>query len=372
MEYKICVYAIAKNEMKFIDRFYDSVKEADYVCVLDTGSSDGSFEKFKQLGIITDQKTYKNFRFDDARNDSMKLIPPDADICVCVDIDEFFEKGWSKIIKENWHEGVGRIRYRYTWNFNPDGSEGIVFMADKIHKNGAYKWKYPVHEILVPINDTKYEYLSLPQIQLNHKADDTKSRSNYLPLLKQSVKENPFDDRNVHYLGREYMFHGEYQKAIDMLKYHLTLPSATWADERCASMRYIAKCYDHLGDIQNEEYYLKLAILEAPHTREPYLELAILYYKQQKYLDCALTLENMFKIKERYLNYISSPECWSAMPYDYLSMCYYYLKEYDKAIDALFKAYELNPEKRFIDNIQINLKQKKFDNHFTVPEFVLS
>ena len=159
MEYKICVYAIAKNEMKFIDRFYDSVKEADYVCVLDTGSSDGSFEKFKQLGIITDQKTYKNFRFDDARNDSMKLIPLDADICVCVDIDEFFEKGWSKIIKENWHEGVGRIRYRYTWNFNPDGSEGIVFMADKIHKYGAYRWKYPVHEVLYQIDDKNYEYM---------------------------------------------------------------------------------------------------------------------------------------------------------------------------------------------------------------------
>ncbi len=364
MDYKICVYAIAKNEIKFVDRFFESVKEADYVCVLDTGSIDGTFEKFKQLGVITQQKKYKNFRFDVARNDSMKLIPNDTDICVCVDIDEYFEKGWSDILRQNWRDVVGRVRYRYTWNFNPDGSEGIVFMADKIHKNGAYKWKYPVHEILVPTNNQNLQYLDLKNIKLYHKADDTKSRSNYLPLLKMSVKENPFDDRNVHYLGRELMFHGQYKQAIEMLKYHLTLPTATWVDERCASMRYIAKCYEHLGDMQNEEYYLKLAILEAAHTREPYLELAILYYKQQKYLDCALTLENMFKIKERYLNYISSPECWSAMPYDYLSMCYYYLGVYLKSAKALTEAITLSDEKRLKDNLKCILNTqnvKKFE-----------
>ena len=42
MEKKICVYAIAKNEIKFVQRWFDSVKEADYVCVLDTGSDDGT------------------------------------------------------------------------------------------------------------------------------------------------------------------------------------------------------------------------------------------------------------------------------------------------------------------------------------------
>ena len=37
---KVCVYAICKNESQFVDRFMDSMSEADYVCVLDTGSSD--------------------------------------------------------------------------------------------------------------------------------------------------------------------------------------------------------------------------------------------------------------------------------------------------------------------------------------------
>ena len=41
---KVCVYAICKNEEKFIRRWYNSMKEADKIFVLDTGSSDGSFE----------------------------------------------------------------------------------------------------------------------------------------------------------------------------------------------------------------------------------------------------------------------------------------------------------------------------------------
>ena len=40
-------------------------------------------------------------------------------------------------------------------------------------------------------------------ITVNHYPDNSKSRSSYLPLLELSVKENPNNDRNMHYLGRE-------------------------------------------------------------------------------------------------------------------------------------------------------------------------
>ena len=42
---KICVYAICKNESKFINRWLASMSEADYIVVLDTGSTDGTYEK---------------------------------------------------------------------------------------------------------------------------------------------------------------------------------------------------------------------------------------------------------------------------------------------------------------------------------------
>ncbi|MBQ9795724.1 MAG: glycosyl transferase family 2, partial [Clostridia bacterium] len=295
---------------------------------------------------------------DIARNDSMKLIPDDTDICVCVDLDEVFVAGWTEKLKANWKENTTQARYRYTWNFNPDGSEGIVFMSEKIHRNKFFKWKHPVHEILTPARDFKNIIVDIPTIQLNHLADNTKSRSSYLPLLELSVKENPNDDRNVHYLGREYMFYGKFDKAIETLQRHLTLPTSTWNLERSASLRYIANCYKHKKDFINQEKYLHLAILEADYTREAYYELAVFYFEQKNYLKSAFVFLEMFKISTRQLNYISSPSCWGSLPYDYLSLCYYYLGENKKAVETIKLAIKLNPkDERLKNNLNIFLNE---------------
>ena len=65
---KICVYAISKNEEPFVDRWYDSVKDADYVVVCDTGSTDQTIDKLTNLGATVYSITVSPWRFDEARN----------------------------------------------------------------------------------------------------------------------------------------------------------------------------------------------------------------------------------------------------------------------------------------------------------------
>ena len=48
---KVYVYAICKNEEKFVDRWVDSMAEADGIYVLDTGSTDDTAEKLRQRGV---------------------------------------------------------------------------------------------------------------------------------------------------------------------------------------------------------------------------------------------------------------------------------------------------------------------------------
>lgn len=60
--------------------------------------------------------------------------------------------------------------------------------------------------------------VSCPDVILKHYPDATKSRSSYLPLLELSVREDHDDDRNMHYLGREYMYYEKWDKAIETLK----------------------------------------------------------------------------------------------------------------------------------------------------------
>ena len=72
---KIAVYTIAKNEEQFVERWYNSVKDADYLLIADTGSSDRTIELAKSLGINVFEISVNPFRFDDARNAALALIP---------------------------------------------------------------------------------------------------------------------------------------------------------------------------------------------------------------------------------------------------------------------------------------------------------
>ena len=125
------------------------MKEADRIIVLDTGSTDQTVSKLKELGAYVYEEKIIPWRFDIARNHSLDLVPQDADICVCVDLDERFEPGWRDNLERFWKKDTNRAQYRYTWNFNEDGSEGYVFWIDKIHARHGFHWENPVHEILV-------------------------------------------------------------------------------------------------------------------------------------------------------------------------------------------------------------------------------
>lgn len=350
-KYKISVYAICKNEEKFVDSWVESMKEADEIVVLDTGSTDNTVEKLKKLGVKVKQQIFNPWRFDVARNESLKLISNDVDFCVCVDLDERFKKGWRNELEKYLTDEVCRVSYRYTWNFNKDGSEGVVFFADKIHRNKMFIWEHPVHETLRQIEFGLNGHITIPTLQLNHYADTTKSRSSYLPLLELSVKEDPNSDRNVHYLGREYYFYGKYDKAIETLKYHLKMPNSVWDQERSASCRIIGTCYERLNKSKMAVKYFKLAISECSRNREPYIELAKFYFRKKNYLSAVVYLHCALNIQNRELNYMSQPECWNAFPYDLLALSYYHLKNYSKACYYGNIAITFSPnDKRLKDN----------------------
>ena len=72
---KVCVYAIAKDEEKNVEKWVKSMSPADHIIVLDTGSTDNTVELLSSLGVEVHQKIYDHFRFDVARNDCLDLIP---------------------------------------------------------------------------------------------------------------------------------------------------------------------------------------------------------------------------------------------------------------------------------------------------------
>ncbi len=354
---KICVYAIAKNEEKFVERFMNSAKEADAIYVLDTGSTDKTVSKLKELGAIVKVKKIHPWRFDVARNESLKLIPDDYDICVCLDLDEVILPGWRKKLEEIWKDKTTRLRYNYNWKLDENNNPIINFYIDKIHTRHNYKWTHPVHEILSYEKDNEI-FEETNEITVNHYPDDNKSRSSYLPLLELSVKENPNDDRNMHYLGREYMYYQKWNKCIDTLIKHLNLKTAVWKDERCASMRFIARSYKNLKRFDEARMWLDKAINEAPYLRDPYIERALLEYECHNWSDVIKYVNMALKIKNHNKTYINEPFSWDITPYDLLSIAYFNENEYDLALFYIDKAIKMDKNnKRLLENKKIIINQ---------------
>jgi len=347
-KYKVCVYAISKNEEKFVNRWFNSMKEADEIYVLDTGSSDNTVKLLKELGVNVEVQKINPWRFDVARNKSLDLVPNDTDICVCTDLDEVFESGWREKLEKNYIPG-SRVNYTYNWHINDNGVPDVSFMLNKIHPRVGYTWTHPVHEVLTPLNEEKY--VDIPDIVLNHYPDNNKSRGSYLNLLELSVIEDPLDDRNIHYLGREYMYYKEWEKCINTLKKHLNLKTATWDLERAASMRYIARSYISLNNETEAEHWYKKAIKEANNVREGYVELAILYNKQKKWLDSIYYLLKALTIKDKDMVYVNEIFCWDNTIDDLLSLNYYNLGLYDISLYYVNKALDYNGnDERLINN----------------------
>lgn len=327
---KICVYAIAKNEEANVERFVRSAAPADYIAVLDTGSTDKTVELLAGLGVIVCQERIEPWRFDVARNRSMRLIPEDTDICVCVDLDEELSPGWREELEKAWSQAVELARFTCVRG-------NTTFLQSKAHARSGWHWHYPVHEVLVC---DKYCpcAVDVPAMRTVHHPDNGKSRGQYLPLLELAAKENPTDPRCAHYLGREYFYYGRWEDAIREFERHLGMRN-TWSAERAATMRYLAECYLALGEPERAELWALRGLGTAPDSRESWYEVERVYYHAEMWASCSYFGKKAAAIKTKSGDYINDGGAWGGGVEDILSIAMWHMgcprEAADWAKDAL-------------------------------------
>jgi tetratricopeptide (TPR) repeat protein len=345
---KIAVYAISKNESKFVKRFCESSKNADLILIADTGSTDGTVQLAKKYGATVYDICISPWRFDKARDAALALVPRDIDVCISLDLDEVLEAGWREEIERVWTENTTRMRYKFDW------SMGIVFFSEKIHARHGYHWHHPCHEYPMPDPRTNEVWAHSEKLLVSHHPDPTKSRSQYLPLLEVAVKEDKECPRNAFYYARELTFVSQWEKAIKELKRYLELPRATWADERCYAMRLLSKSYDALNNDNEAIKWARLAVAESHDTREPWLDLSVLCYKQKNWLESYSAAMNALAITHKREVYTAEPSSWKEKPYDYASIAAWNLGLKDQALTLCKQALEFNPsDKRLLKNMEL-------------------
>lgn len=314
MSPKIAVYAIALNEAQFVERFVESAAPADWIIIGDTGSTDGTLDEITRLkrpnlGIF--RMTVKPWRFDMARDTVLSLLPADVDVCVSLDLDEVLQPGWREEIERVWELGkTTRLKYLFNWGGPTE------FYYEKIHARFGYRWHNPCHEYPVPYGIEEV-YAFTDFLMVVHKADPTKSRHQYLKMLKMSVEEDPHDPRNAFYYAREHSFGYEGcdpAEAIKQADRYLGLPRANWPNERSYAHRVKADCWEKLGNMAEAEKAALMAVQEAPDTREGWCALAHVMYKTNRWPECYAFAVRCLAIQHKEKVYTTDHAMWSGKP----------------------------------------------------------
>ena len=343
----ICVYAISKNEEQFVKRFYESAKDADLILLCDTGSTDNTVGLARDCGICVYDITVNPWRFDNARNAALSLIPPDIDICIALDLDEVLMPGWREEVVRVWKDTTTRLQYRYDW-----GKEH-VFNATKVHKRIGYNWRHICHEMIFPDPRTPEVWATTDFLLIRHLPDDTKSRSNYLPLLEAGTKEDPNNARDAYYYARELYFNRRYEESIKEWQRYLKLPDATWYHERCFAYRTMAKCYGSLGRVAEELEAAENSTKEGKNLRENWVLLAEIHQKRHEWRQSFAAATHALNIKTRDYAYTSDETVWGSRTYDAAAIAAHYLGLKDSSRKYGKQALDLDPTNpRLIQNME--------------------
>jgi glycosyltransferase involved in cell wall biosynthesis len=347
-----CVYAISKNEGQFVRRFCESAKEADLVLIADTGSTDDTVALAEECRVKVHHIYVNPWRFDIARNAALALIPRSIDICISLDLDEVLEPGWKDKIERVWVPGkTTNLWYYFDWGHN------IKFPYRKIHSRHGYHWHHPCHEDLRIDGRVEHVTAWCPHLLVSHHPDPTKSRGQYMEMLEVAVKEDATDPHHYFYYARELTFYRRWDEAKKALTTYLGMNAASNQNERCYAMRLMGKSYAETGDLTQAEKWYYMAAGEAPNTREPWCELAMLMYRQSRWEECFAASMRALKIRDKQLVYTCDPAVWGYWAHDLASISAWHLGLKDIALEQAKIAAQMEPnDLRLKANLEYILK----------------
>jgi glycosyltransferase involved in cell wall biosynthesis len=352
----VAVYTIALNEAAHVERWANSAADADYRIVADTGSTDATVERLTQAGVTVHRIAVRPWRFDDARNAAMALIPSDVDVCLSMDMDEFLEPGWRPKLEAVWTSEMTALHCRLALRSSLDDPLPKTWPAKKFHARWGYRFKRAVHEALF---FTAGEEVAGdgPDILVHHIQDRWKdTRAQYLPLLEVAHKEDPEDSQICFWLGRDYMWANRIDQGIEVLERYLALPSSSWTEERSEAMRCLARMQP-----DRKMAWLDRARIEAPHRREIWLDLAEEFHCQEDWLNLFWACTNGIEKTYRTWSYLDDQHSWGPRLFEFGAAACAHLDLLTRALEWGQKASELDPgNERLKNNLAsyIRLREK--------------
>ena len=371
MQPNFSVVVIARNESKTLPRLVASLaefkKRGGEIVVMDTGSSDGTPQIARELGCTVFEegprfthKINKNqareinqrfivgleprivfegdemFDYANARNhaaayasNDMVAMPDCDEIYTQLDID-----GICVAIKN----GVEQLEYNFVYAHDEHGGEMVKFLHSKFYDRRKLKWVGIVHEVLQ--GEALRGFCGEDTIKLEHWQNPDTDRGGYLKGLALSVVNEPANDRNAHYFGRELLYKGRPLSAIKQLQAHVEMQK--WPEERSQSQIHIGEAYMATGNVQAAIHAWVDAFDTCSSRREPLMKIADYYYERKSPHHVIAYAEAALRIP-RGSFYATFQPYYEHYPHELLYWAYWHLGDKEKAKHHFDQCLKMQP-----------------------------
>ena len=287
---EISACLIVKNESRQIESCLKSIRPyVQELCVVDTGSDDGTLEIVKKYADRIEVFTGCNDSegriesFAEAREKSFGLATKPWVMWVDGDDEVQGAERLPELVARHETERDGSpalIMLPYEYSHDHLGNVTCLHYRERlVTPRDAFKWRSPVHEVLNPERAGTHMFQS-DQVRIVHKRHASGKPSEpgrNLRILKAHYsKVGESDIRLLYYLGLEYGNAGDLGNAFRFHKRYVELSG--WDDEKFLACLKIAEHYQSLGQYDDAVQWALKCLIVREGWAEAYFSLSKSFY----------------------------------------------------------------------------------------------
>ncbi|VYT64442.1 glycosyltransferase [Clostridium tertium] len=334
---------IVKNEEKYIAKSIDSIKDiVDEIVIVDTGSTDSTLDIIKNYNVNLYNYKWEN-DFASARNYAVNKAK--SDWIIFLDADEILEQSSKNtlinFINKTTFDGCHFIVYNYR---SENQNDFTIHYAFRLFRNNkGYYFKGKIHEQI--FND-KYinitSKFSNEEIILHHygysievlQKKDKRSRN--IPILLESLKDNPDDSFNLFNLGNEYLAQNDANKAL--YYYESSYANLDLTKHYSVHLLYrMSVCYQYVKKYDKAMKCVEEALKKfSPNVDFEYLK-GCIYLDTKRYTLAIDSFNTCLNLGDSGSTIKFVNNCGSVNPLNALGDLYYTLSDYDKSLSSYNK-----------------------------------